>query len=201
MGKLGSRSINEFDKLAGQFDKLPFGSAKFMILQPFADFLKRVKNSVNFRKGIDMIVNFRDTIPEQYKQEVLPYLNGMILNSIAASKQSEGMSEQADYVKSKLPDYPKLQRILEVPAEILQKYTGEYNLNGETINVVLNDNKTLNLITRNGPAMELNPVSKEKFTVKYMDGFSVEFILNEKDEVIEMLLTTPGEQMKASKKK
>ena len=192
---------NEFDKLAGRFDKLPFGSAKFMILQPFAGFLKRVKNSVNFRKGIDMIVNFRDTIPEQYKQEILPSLNGMILNSIAASKQSEGMSEQADYVKSKLPHNPELQPILEVPAEILQKYAGEYDLNGETINVVLNDNKTLNLITRNGPAMELNPVSKEKFTVKYMDGFSVEFILNEKDEVIEMDLTTPGELMKASKKK
>jgi hypothetical protein len=50
-------------------------------------------------KGIDMIVSFRDTIPEQYR----PFLNGMILNGIATSKQSKGMTEQADYVKSKLP--------------------------------------------------------------------------------------------------
>jgi hypothetical protein len=85
--------------------------------------------------------------------------------------------------------------------EILQKYAGEYNLNGKTINVILKENKTLSLISIDEPAMELNPVSKEKFTVKYMEGYSVEFTLNDKDEVIEMLLTTPGGQMKAPRKK
>jgi aminopeptidase N len=90
---------NDFDSLGARFENLPFGNKKFMVLQPFANFLKRIKNPANFMKGIDMIVSFRDTIPEQYR----PFLNGMILNGIATSKQSKGMTEQADYVKSKLP--------------------------------------------------------------------------------------------------
>lgn len=94
---------SDFDSLAVRFDNLSFGNEKFMVLQPFANYLKRIKNPVYFMKGIDMIVAFRDTIPEQYRQMVAPYLNGMILGGIAASKQAKGMTEQADYVKSKLP--------------------------------------------------------------------------------------------------
>ncbi len=94
---------NNFDSLAARFDDLPFGNQKFAILQPFTNFLKRVNNSANFKKGVDMIVRFRDEIPEQYRPQTDPYLNGMILSGIASSKQSKGMTELADYVKSKLP--------------------------------------------------------------------------------------------------
>ena len=93
---------NDFDALAGQFDNLPFGSMKLMILQPFANLLKRIKNPGNFMKGIDIIVRFRDSLPEHYRQMITPYINGMILYGIASSKKSEGMTEQADYVISKL---------------------------------------------------------------------------------------------------
>ena len=96
-------SENDFVSLAVRFDNLPFGNEKFTVLQSFANFLKRVKNTPDFMKGIDMIVRFRDMIPKQYRQQIDPYLNGMILNSIALSKQSRGMTEQADYVKSKIP--------------------------------------------------------------------------------------------------
>jgi aminopeptidase N len=94
---------NDFDSLGVRFENMPFGNEKFMVLQPFANFLKRIKNPANFMKGIDMIVSFRDTIPEKYRLMITPFLNGMILNGIATSKQSKGMTEQADYVKSKLP--------------------------------------------------------------------------------------------------
>jgi hypothetical protein len=50
-----------------------------------------------------MIVRFRETIPEQYRQQVEVYFNVMILSGIAASKQSAGLTEQAEYVKSKIP--------------------------------------------------------------------------------------------------
>jgi aminopeptidase N len=94
---------NDFDALAERFDVLPFGNEKFMLLQPFAGFLKRVNNTANFRKGIDMIVRFRDSIPEIYRQQVEQYFNGMILPGIAASKESAGLKEQAEYVKTKIP--------------------------------------------------------------------------------------------------
>jgi aminopeptidase N len=92
----------EFDSLSVKFDILPFGNDKFMLLQPFSNYLKRIKNTDNFKKGIDMIVRFRDTIPEEYKMQFLSYFNGMILNGIVTAKQSLGMTDHAEYVKSKI---------------------------------------------------------------------------------------------------
>jgi len=93
---------NDFDALAAEFEKAPFGNAKFGLLQYFSNYLKKVNNPENFRKGVDLIVEFRDAIPVEFSEQILPYLNGMILNGIASSKQNAGMTEQADYVKSKI---------------------------------------------------------------------------------------------------
>jgi len=191
----------DFNSLASRFDNLPFGNAKFNILMPFANYLKRTKNPENFKKGIDMIVHFRDTIPQQYRQMLEAYFNGMILNSIASAKQSKGLTEQADYVRSKLPVKPKAPEAASVPVESLQKYTGEYEFNGSTAKVSLKDDKTLLLVTPNQPEMELVPVSKGKFNIKLMEGFSVEFTSNDKGDITELILKSPGQQIKAAKKK
>jgi aminopeptidase N len=98
---------NDYDSLAARFDRMPYGYEKFMILQPFANYLKRIKNPVFFKKGIDLIVKFRDSIIEEDRQQVAAYFNFMILGGIASSKQSSGLTDQADYVKSKLPGNTK----------------------------------------------------------------------------------------------
>ena len=192
---------NDFDSLAARFDKLPFGNEKFMILQPFTNFLKRVNNTTNFKKGIDMIVRFRDTIPKQYRPQIDPYLNGMILNSIASSKQSKGMTEQAEYVKSKLPGKAKTPAVPDLPVENLQKYTGEYDNNGTMIKVALKDDKTLNVLFAGQADMELTPVSRAKFAVKFMEGYSVEFTINDKGDVSELVFSSREGEVKAPKKK
>ena len=184
-----------------RLDNLPFGNAKFTVLQPFANFLKRVKNPTYFKKGIDMIVSFRDTIPLQYRQMIAPYLNGMILNGIASSKQSKGMTEEADYVKSKLPGNKKAPESAAVPSETLKKYTGEYEFSGTIYQVVLKDNKSLFLTVPGQPEMELSVVSGAKFGIKYMEGYSVEFTSSDKGEVTGFTMTSPGGEMKATKKK
>jgi aminopeptidase N len=73
-----------------------------MLLQPFANYLKRIRNTDNFKKGIDMIVRFRDSIPIEYAGQFKSYFNGMILNGIASAKQSMGLTDQAEYVRTKL---------------------------------------------------------------------------------------------------
>ncbi|HZY24292.1 MAG TPA: M1 family aminopeptidase, partial [Bacteroidales bacterium] len=192
----------DFDSLAARFGDLPFGNEKFMVLQPFTNYLKRVKNTENFKKGIDMIVSLRDAIPPQYKQQIDPYLNGMILNGIAMSKQSKGMTEQADYVKSKLPAKPKpAETAPVVTTETLQKYTGEYDMDGSTIKIILKDNKTLVMNSPSQPEMELTPVSKDKFGIKFMDDYSISFNENDKGEVTDFILKSPGGEVKAMKKK
>jgi aminopeptidase N len=98
---------NDFDSLSTRFGDLPFGNEKFTILMPFANYMKRVKDPAKFRKGIDMITSFRDTIPAAYRNQTDPYLNAIILSGIASSKTSKGLTDQADYVKSKLPNRTK----------------------------------------------------------------------------------------------
>lgn len=192
----------DFDSLAARFGDLPFGNEKFMVLQPFTNYLKRVKNTENFKKGIDMIVSFRDEVPAQYRQQIDPYLNGMILNGIVMSKQSKGLTEQADYVKSKLPAKPKPAVTAPVvTTETLQKYTGEYDMDGSTVKIILKDNKTLVMNSADQPDMELTPVSKYKFGIKFMDDYSISFNENDKGEVTDFILKSPDGEVKAMKKK
>jgi aminopeptidase N len=190
----------DFDTLATRFEALPFGQDKFSMLQPFSNYLKRVNNKDKFKRGVDLIVQFRDTIPKQIAQQILPYINGMILNSIASAKQSSGQTEYAEYVKSKIVIKAKAQEIPEVPAELLQMYAGDYDYEGNIIKVTLADKK-LGLIFPGNPPMELVPVSNTKFDVKFMDGYSVEFVMNDKKEVVSLKLATGGEAVTALRKK
>jgi aminopeptidase N len=192
---------DDFNSLAARFDELPFGNAKFTVLQPFANLLKRTKNNENFMKGIDMIAHFRDTIPQQYRQMMDPYFNGMILNGIAASKQSKGMTQQADYVKTKMPVRTKTPEPAVIQTESLQKYTGEYDFEGTTVKVNLKDTKTLILVIPEQPEMELVPVSKGRFSLKFMEGYSIEFTANDKEDITELIFKSPDEEIKAPKKK
>lgn len=172
-----------------------------MILQAFANFVKRIKDPSDFKKGVDMIVSFRDTIPAQYRQMMTAYFNGMILYGIASSKQSKGMIEQADYVKSKLPASTKLKATPGHKLDSLQKFVGDFEMNGAMVYVTIKNNNTLFLKIPEKAEMELVPVSKGRFSVKDMNGYMVEFTFNDKDEVTELDLKSPGEEVKALKKK
>ena len=99
--KLGNES--NFDMIATNFDKMPLSDQKFEFLQPFADLLKKVQNTDNLKRGIDLIVKFRESIPQNYKKQTDPYINNAILKQIADRKDGEGLTDQYDYIKSKLP--------------------------------------------------------------------------------------------------
>jgi aminopeptidase N len=92
---------NDFDSLAARFDRLPFGNSKLQLLQPFSGYLKKIRNTENFKKGIDMIVKTRESLPPEYGSQFKGYFNN-ILNSIAAARKAMGLTEQEDYVKSKV---------------------------------------------------------------------------------------------------
>ena len=95
---------NKFDSLATVFDNLP---DNFNVVPSFAIFLARVKNTANLEKGVDMIVKFRDAIPQQFRLYTDPFINDA-LKGIEDKKDKEGLKEQSDYIKSKLPaDKPK----------------------------------------------------------------------------------------------
>lgn len=88
---------SKFDTISSRFDQMPVGQPKFNMLQPFGNFLSRVKNTGNIKKGVDILIRFRSSIPPQYRG----YVNGLLSN-MAETKQAAGLKEQSDYIKSKL---------------------------------------------------------------------------------------------------
>ena len=91
------------DMILKNFESMPLSQNKFNLLQSMGDFLGKTKNADTFKRGIDDIVTFRDAIPEAFKGQTDPYINGVLLKGLAAKKKEAGLIEQSEYVISKLP--------------------------------------------------------------------------------------------------
>ncbi|GEO12117.1 M1 family aminopeptidase [Segetibacter aerophilus] len=94
--RLGGES--NFDFIAGKFDAASI-SEKISMLSNLAGYIGRLQNTDRVNKAVDMIVDFRETLPGFYHLQ--PMINS-VLNSIAQKKQAAGMVEQFNYIKSKL---------------------------------------------------------------------------------------------------
>ena len=64
--------------------------------------LANVSDDAKFRKGVDLIVDFRESIPSEYRSQLDPYINGVILTGLMNKKREKGFAGHADYIKSKL---------------------------------------------------------------------------------------------------
>ncbi len=103
------------DKIIGDFAKMPLGTSKFNILSSLGTYLTVLKNTEKFKWGVDEIVKFRDAIPEAFKGQTDPFINGMVLKNILAGKSETlktnptdtGLQEQVNFIKSKLPEEDK----------------------------------------------------------------------------------------------
>ncbi len=105
---INAGSENDFDFIASGFEKLPLSEAKMEMLQPFADYIAKMSKTELVKKGVDLIVDFRESIPAKYKSQLSPYINNMILLGIANKKKSQltgaasaSVQEQIDYIRSK----------------------------------------------------------------------------------------------------
>ncbi|HEY6503105.1 MAG TPA: M1 family metallopeptidase [Chitinophagaceae bacterium] len=103
--KSGDESVT--DMVLTKFEKAPFGQSKFELLQGLGEMLSKTKNTESVKRGVDAIVAFRDQIPEAYKGQTDPYINGVVLKGLATKKTEAGLQEQAEYIKSKLPEADK----------------------------------------------------------------------------------------------
>ncbi len=90
-----------------RFRKMPLSQNKFNLLQSISSFVSKSNKDDIVKKGIDAIVGFRDEIPEAFQSQINPYINGVLLKGIATKKIKEGLTEQAEYIKSKLPEADK----------------------------------------------------------------------------------------------
>jgi aminopeptidase N len=95
---------NVFDFVATKYEALNIHSSeKFYMTNSFAQLLIKTSDPIKFKKGIDLIVAFREAIPQGYKTQSDPYFNGKILGMILKGKKDRGEQALVDMVTEVLP--------------------------------------------------------------------------------------------------
>lgn len=97
---------SNFDLIASNYEAMPVGQAKFQFSMPFASMLAKIKNVEKIKHGVDLLVAFKEQIPETYRPQTDPIFDNM-LKGIAKKKQAEGMQEVVDYINNKLSNEKK----------------------------------------------------------------------------------------------
>src|SRR5436190_1530818 len=95
------------DSILTKFEDMPMSQNKFNMLQSVSDVIENTKNMNTFKRGIDDVVNLRDAIPQNFRNQTDPIINGVLLKGVAARKKEAGRMEQFNYIVSKLPTEDK----------------------------------------------------------------------------------------------
>lgn len=102
LSKYGDENV--FDFIAAKYEGLSIQSdEKFYMTQSFADLLTKTTEETKFKKGIDLIVAFRNAIPEGYRGQTDPYFNMKIFGGILKAKKQKGEDNLVKIVSAVLP--------------------------------------------------------------------------------------------------
>jgi len=105
-GKLGSvvskilmanGTENDFNTIFENYESSPLSQSKIQETISFGNYLAKVKNAENVRKGVDAMLDVRNQVPERFRKFVDPRIK-QTFNKISAAKRSEGNTQLADYV-------------------------------------------------------------------------------------------------------
>jgi len=97
--------------------------------------------------------------------------------------------------------FTRIPRPEQLSKDSLQKFVGEYEIATVTMKVYLRGENTLMLFVPGQPEYELVPIAKNKFSLKSVSGFTIQFNANDKNEIVELLSIQPNGTFKATKKK
>ncbi len=103
------------DKIIGDFAKMPLSQAKYQSLSSLGTYLSGIKNTDKIKWGVNEIVLFRDAVPEAFKNQTNPFINGIVLKGILTKKDREAkenvtntdLNELVNHIKSTLPEEDK----------------------------------------------------------------------------------------------
>ena len=100
--KYGDESV--FDFIADKYEAFNVQSNdKFYMTAPFAELLIKTNDAIKFKRGIDLIVGFRESIPAGYRGQTDPYFNVKILGDILKAKKQKGQQNLVEIVSNQLP--------------------------------------------------------------------------------------------------
>ena len=89
---------------------------------------------------------------------------------------------------------------IDLSKETLEKYVGDYEISGMTVKIYTKNDTKLFLFVSGQPEYELLATAKHKFSLKVLDGYKIEFVENDKQEIKELLMIQPNGTFKAVKK-
>jgi aminopeptidase N len=94
---------SNFEFIIDGFSKMPeLSLEKVEAFPQFAALTLKMENTDQFKRAIDAIVKYRDALPATEKREISKLINDNFLKPIGDRKESAGLKEQAEYVRSKL---------------------------------------------------------------------------------------------------
>ena len=97
-------------------------------------------------------------------------------------------------------EFMRKEKEVALTKEALEKYTGEYELSGVTSKVYVKNN-TLYLYVAGQPDYELVSTGNDKFVIKTLTGYSLQFQKDDKGNVIAVSFLQPNGIFKATRKK
>ncbi len=83
------------------FEDMPVSQEKLESLAPFTQYLARLQDIVQFKRGIDAIADLTDEIPAQYRSQLSGYIETM-MRQVQQKKTASGQPEHAAYVADKI---------------------------------------------------------------------------------------------------
>ncbi|HRQ51591.1 MAG TPA: M1 family aminopeptidase, partial [Agriterribacter sp.] len=96
----------DLDYVLHWYNALPFGQAKVENANIVAYYAIQLQNTEAVKKATDALVLFRDQIPAAYQQDIYPFVNNVLLKTIATQKtamtnmaaDAAAIQEQVDYI-------------------------------------------------------------------------------------------------------
>jgi len=97
-------------------------------------------------------------------------------------------------------EFARKEKEVMMTAENLQKYAGDYELAGTTAKVYIKVN-TLYLFVTGQPEYELTSVGNDKFVIKDLTGYSLQFQKDQKNDITAITFIQPNGVFKANRRK
>ncbi len=98
-------------------------------------------------------------------------------------------------------EFERLPEVKPVPKDSLKKYVGNYELApGAVAKVYIKSDSVLYVFIQGQPEYELVPVDKDKFNIKTLTGYSLQFHNDASGKITELLFIQPNGTFKATKK-
>lgn len=94
---MANATENDFNIIFENYKNSPLSQSKIQETIAFGNYLAKVKNAEDVKKGVDAIMDVRNQVPEQYRHFVDPGIK-QTFNKISAAKRSEENTQLADYI-------------------------------------------------------------------------------------------------------